>query len=478
MAHDRWTFKPAAKWIKTFLPPVLTLFVVGSPAAQPQEPPPAGPAVHVDQFQLDGSQQNQAIHSARPVGQTFTVGQSGLLHSLELPLFDQGAGGDLTVEILDMREGNLATAPTLGWAAVLEGTIGQAPAILDRGAVAATLVDLSSQQLKVQAGDRMAFRLTTTRSLPNLYGIGTAVFSDVYPGGAYFVGDGFLDGDAAFKTFIAVPVDQFQLNGSEQNQAIHSTRPVGQTFTVGQSGLLHSLELSLFAEGVGGDLRVEILDMSGGNLATAPTLASAAVPESAIGPFPALLDRRAVAATRIDLSSRQLNVQAGDRLAFRLSTTRALPNLYAIATAVLSDLYPRGAYFVGESFLSGDAAFKTFILPHRQPVCDVQLNKTSFGNGETVIAQVARLANPGPDPVPVEVKAWFEVPGRLPAPFLTVGGDGSLLLPSGFDQNFGPLGLLTVQGALPRGSYSFNCRLLHAVSGARLSEDSNPFQIH
>lgn len=112
------------------------------------------------------------------------------------------------------------------------------------------------------------------------------------------------------------------------------------------------------------------------------------------------------------------------------------------------------------------------------PICDIQLSQTTFVNGNQVIAQVARLANPGPNPVPVEVKLWFELPGSLPpVPFLTVGADGSFVLLAGSDQDFGPLNLVTVLPSFPRGPYSFNCRLLHAVTGALLGEDFNAFQL-
>lgn len=111
-------------------------------------------------------------------------------------------------------------------------------------------------------------------------------------------------------------------------------------------------------------------------------------------------------------------------------------------------------------------------------VCDIQLNKTTFVNGDQIIAQVTRLANPGKNPVPVEVKLWFELPGSpLPVPFLTVGADGSFVLPPGFDHDFGPLPLATVQASYPRGQYQFGCQLLHAVTGAPLAEDFNPFQL-
>lgn len=111
------------------------------------------------------------------------------------------------------------------------------------------------------------------------------------------------------------------------------------------------------------------------------------------------------------------------------------------------------------------------------PLCDIQLNKTTFVNGEDVVAQVARLANPGPHPVPLEVTVWIEVPGEPPIPFLTGGGDGSFVVAPGFDKDFGPLPFGVVQAAYPRGPYRVNCRLSHAVTGIFLGEDANPFQI-
>jgi hypothetical protein len=110
-------------------------------------------------------------------------------------------------------------------------------------------------------------------------------------------------------------------------------------------------------------------------------------------------------------------------------------------------------------------------------VCDIQLNQTSFVNGDPIIAQVAQLANADAAPVPVEVKLWFEVPGSPPVPFLTLGADGQSVLPAGFDHDFGPLFLATVPASVPRGPYQLNCRLLHAVTGALLAEDVNPFQL-
>ena len=128
----------------------------------------ANATVMLDQFQLDGSEQNQAIHSVRDVGQTFTVGTAGTLNSIELSLFESGAGGDLILEILDFSGGDISTAPSLGSVSTAETGIGPAPFLLSLGSVTATLIDVSSLGIVVNVGDLLAFHLTSPRTLPDL----------------------------------------------------------------------------------------------------------------------------------------------------------------------------------------------------------------------------------------------------------------------------------------------------------------------
>jgi hypothetical protein len=156
----------------------------------------------LDQFQLDGSEQNHAIHSTRNVGQTFTVGTAGFLNSIELSLFDIGQGGDLVVTILDMRGGDLSLAPSLGSVSISGNVPIRSPDILSAAFVNATLIDLSSLIIPVITGDVLAIDLSTSRELPDLYAVRTASFSDLYAGGAIFIGTTFFGGDMAFKTFI------------------------------------------------------------------------------------------------------------------------------------------------------------------------------------------------------------------------------------------------------------------------------------
>jgi hypothetical protein len=93
------------------------------------------------------------------------------------------------------------------------------------------------------------------------------------------------------------------------------------------------------------------------------------------------------------------------------------------------------------------------------PVCDIQMSKASYVNGEPVMAQVLRIANPGTAPVFVEIGVWSEVPGATPSPYGNFGVSRDLPLPPGYNHNFGPRTLFTVAPSSPRGTYWFNCRL-------------------
>ena len=161
----------------------------------------------LDQYQLTADQ-TVAIHAtiAAParVGQTFTVDIAGTLESVELSLSDIGSGGDLVVNILDMNGGDLSLAPSLGSVNITEDDLGPFVSSLDAGSVNATLINLTSLNISVNVGDVLAIDLSTSRSLPNLYGVRRQIGADNYLGGSHYAGNGFLDGfDLAFKTFIS-----------------------------------------------------------------------------------------------------------------------------------------------------------------------------------------------------------------------------------------------------------------------------------
>lgn len=87
------------------------------------------------------------------------------------------------------------------------------------------------------------------------------------------------------------------------------------------------------------------------------------------------------------------------------------------------------------------------------------------------------MKNLGTVTTKVELKVWLTIPGMAPISFLNLGGDGSLTIPTGANQNLGPLTLFNVTSSFPRGDYQFNSRTVDPATGAQISEDLNTFLI-
>ena len=119
----------------------------------------------------------------------------------------------------------------------------------------------------------------------------------------------------------------------------------------------------------------------------------------------------------------------------------------------------------------------TFEIVSILPECDIQLNQLTYVDGDMVTADVFRIANPTAASLALEWKVWLAVPGLSPIGIVNLGADGSFVLPAGTDVDLGPLPLLPVSAALPRGNYELSCRMLDPVTGELLTEDLNPFEI-
>ncbi len=111
------------------------------------------------------------------------------------------------------------------------------------------------------------------------------------------------------------------------------------------------------------------------------------------------------------------------------------------------------------------------------PVCEIQLSQSQYQNGDTVTADVFRIANTGIENARVEMSFWLEVPTIPPVQILKVGADGSLVLPPGLDVDVGPLPLFPIGPAFPRGTYGFHCRVVDPITLKKLAEDLNLFQV-
>jgi hypothetical protein len=110
-------------------------------------------------------------------------------------------------------------------------------------------------------------------------------------------------------------------------------------------------------------------------------------------------------------------------------------------------------------------------------LCELTLGQTDYFNREVVTFDVFRIANTGSLSQPVELKVWLKTPGQPPIALLNVGGDGSVVLPVSFDENFGPVDLFIVTSGFTRGVYEVGCRLLEPITSELLAEDLNSFAL-
>ena len=111
-----------------------------------------------------------------------------------------------------------------------------------------------------------------------------------------------------------------------------------------------------------------------------------------------------------------------------------------------------------------------------RPECDIQMSQVTYIDGETVTADVFRLANLTVDPLSIELKIWLGLPDEA-IPVINLGADGTFVLPAGTDVDLGPLTLMPVNVELPRGGFEFSCRMLDPTTGRLLMEDRNFFDI-
>jgi len=112
------------------------------------------------------------------------------------------------------------------------------------------------------------------------------------------------------------------------------------------------------------------------------------------------------------------------------------------------------------------------------PTCAMRLNRSTYLDGDPIVALQAALTNPGSSARAIEVKLWFERPdGVTTVPFLSAGADASFVLPAGFSGDYAPLDLAAVQPTTQRGTHKFRCRVLDAVTGETLSEETQAYQV-
>jgi hypothetical protein len=111
------------------------------------------------------------------------------------------------------------------------------------------------------------------------------------------------------------------------------------------------------------------------------------------------------------------------------------------------------------------------------PTCNVQLNQTTFTNGDQIILQTMKFSNPTSAGFYVEYKYWVDIPGGQTFSEFRGGSDGLSFLVPGYEQDLGPVTLATVDSSLSRGDYSFGCRFMDPIKGNVLMQSVQKFTI-
>ena len=113
-----------------------------------------------------------------------------------------------------------------------------------------------------------------------------------------------------------------------------------------------------------------------------------------------------------------------------------------------------------------------------EPFCDVEMTQAAYVDGDVTELSVVRFANFGGADLIAQllVELKFDTAGFTGTAF-DAGSDGSLVLATGFDVDFGPSPVLPVTSGLPRGTWAYRCAIVDPVSGDVLAEDTAEFEI-
>ena len=107
----------------------------------------------------------------------------------------------------------------------------------------------------------------------------------------------------------------------------------------------------------------------------------------------------------------------------------------------------------------------------------IAVSQTNYLAGETITAGTYHISNPSNHDQHIELKTWLTGPEGKPVPVGNVGADGQYQIPSGSDEEYGPVQVLPVTDQMSAGHYEFSTRMLDPVTGEVLGENIKSFTI-
>lgn len=146
---------------------------------------------------------------------------------------------------------------------------------------------------------------------------------------------------------------------------------------------------------------------------------------------------------------------------------------FGVSVAVDGDFGVSGSWWNDSLYGNAGAAY----FYSTRPVCDVEMSMPSYSTGDTVSTEHFKFLVSESAPVQVEWKAWLEVPVIPDLSVVNQGADGSFALAAGADLDLGSVALFPVAPTVPRGAFSFVCRLMDPVTGETHSLDRSPFEV-
>lgn len=309
----------------------------------------------VDQMQVEANQ-SRAVLPGSALGQTYTPELAGFVAGIEVSASIHPAGQPLNVEI--WAEGRRA-----GYLQIDPADAGGTPQTLDPGAITGSYFDFSPFAVPSVPGEQLELRTWTTEAvfLTSLR-VSTA---NVYPGGTITFDGVASGGDIAFKAFVnatAPPAayDQIQPDGVDQARALLPASVTGQTMTVGRSGQVTGIELSLDAPpSADDDLTVEVFRHGAGDPVSQGQVVVTRQ-QIIAAEDPRFLYHAEILGTFVDLSPLAIDVTAGEVLEIRMSTANSV-GLYSVRNAT-SNAYAAGNMTIDGAPSGGDLAFKLFVV--------------------------------------------------------------------------------------------------------------------
>ncbi len=111
------------------------------------------------------------------------------------------------------------------------------------------------------------------------------------------------------------------------------------------------------------------------------------------------------------------------------------------------------------------------------PTLEIELSAARYSAGDFVEATSLLLSNTGPEAVETEIWMVLETPRGDQVSFFHMGADGSVLLPSQFSDDFGPVTLFEITSDLRPGKYILTGLVRDATTADLLSQDVETFNV-